>query len=671
MGVLAPWFLAGAAAIAVPIYLHLLRQQTSAPRPFSSVMFFEPRTQTSIRQRRLRYLVLLALRLALLIFLVLAFADPFINRSAAGVKSEKLLMVVVDNSFSMRAGSRLADAKREALSVLASRNPAERAQVMTLGSKLEALTQPIQDAGALRAAVQSIAPGDSRGNFGELARSLRSLATNVPTPIELHLFSDMQKSNMPPTFSDLALPGNVKLVLHPVANGNALPNWVVEGVDAPGQVWQPKKARVQAVIAGYNTPQATRTVSLVVNGKTIATKKVDVPANGRATVEFESLDVPYGFSRCEVRIDSADVLPGDDATLFAVERSDPEQVLFLHDSSDTRSPLYFGSALSAAAQSAFTMESVPVLQAGSVQFSKYAFVVLSDAGSLPASVENDLSTYVRSGGNVLIAAGTSLGRRSRIPVFGANILQARYYSTGGGSYLMVGDNDPSYPAIAKADRWSGVKFYYATQVDDSSSRVVARLADHTPLLLEKRIGEGHILLLASGLDNVTNDFPLHPQFVPFVEQAAFYLSGTQRRSGSREVDSFEELRNAKEQAVGVEVIDPDGHRPLSLKDASTAQSFQLTRAGFYQFRLANGRQDVVGVNPDRRESDLAVMSPEAQSLWSGNAGTKPEQAVAADPSEDKNTRFPLWWYVMLFALAVALAESWVANQHLAAREEDL
>lgn len=671
MGVLAPWFLAGAAAIAVPIYLHLLRQHTSAPRPFSSVMFFEPRTQTSIRQRRLRYLVLLALRLALLLFLVLAFADPFINRSAAGVKSEKLMMVVVDNSFSMRAGSRLADAKREALSLLASRNPTERAQVMTLGSKLEALTQPIQDAGALRAAVQSIAPGDSRGNFGELARSLRSLATNIPTPIELHLFSDMQKSNMPPTFSDMALPGNVKLVLHPVANGNALPNWVVESVNAPGQAWQPKKARVQAVIAGYNTPEAARTVSLVVNGKTIATKKIDVPANGRATVEFDSLDVPYGFSRCELRIDSADVLPGDDATLFAVERSDPEQVLFLHDSGDTRSPFYFGSALGAAAQSAFTMESVPVLQRGNIQFSKYAFVVLSDAGSLPASLEDDLSRYVRSGGSVLIAEGTSLGRRSRVPIFGANILQAHYYANDGGSYLMVGDTDPSYPSIAKADRWSGVKFYYATQVDDSGSRVVARLADHTPLLLEKRIGEGRVLLLTSGLDNVTNDFPLHPQFVPFVEQTAFYLSGTQRRSGSREVDSFVELRNAKEQAVGVEVIDPDGHRPLSLKDAASAQSFQLTRAGFYQFRLANGRQDVLGVNPDRRESDLAVMSPEAQSLWSGTAGTKPEQAVAADPSDDKNTRFPLWWYVMLFALAVALTESWVANQHLAARGEDL
>ena len=667
MGVLAPWFLAGVAALAVPLYLHLLRQHTSAPHPFSSLMFFEQRTQSSIRHRRLRYLALLALRLALLALLALAFADPFINRSAAGMKSEKLLLVVVDNSFSMRAGSRLADAKREATSLLASRNPAERAQVMTLGSKVQALTQPIQDEGSLRSAVESIAPGDSRGSFGELARSLRSLA---PTPIDLHFFSDLQKSNMAPTFTDMALPGNVTLTLHPEASGNAAPNWVVESVDAPGQVWQPKKARVQAVVAGYNTPAASRTVSLVVNGKAIATRKIDVPANGRATIEFDSLDVPYGFSRCEVRIDSADALPGDDASLFAVERSDPQQVLFLHEQGDTRSPLYFGAALGAAAESAFTMESVPVAQAGNVQFSKYAFVVLSDAGSLPASLENDLLKYVRAGGNVLIAAGTAMGRRSRVPVFGANIEQTRYYSNNGGSYLTVGDADPSYPAIAKADRWSGVKFYYAAQVDGSDSRIVAKLSDQTPLLLEKRIGEGRVLLLASGLDNVTNDFPLHPQFVPFVEQTAFYLSGTERRIPSRMVDSFLELRNAKEQAVGVEVIDPDGRRPLSLKDAATAQTYQLTRAGFYQFRLANGRQDVVGVNPDRRESDLAVMPADVQSLWSGNTGTQPNQHAIAADDPPKNNRYPLWWYVMLFTLAAALAESWVANQHLGLRRED-
>jgi hypothetical protein len=669
MGFLSPWFLAGAVALGVPVYLHLLRRHRSTPHPFSSLRFFEARTQSSVRHRRLHYLLLLALRMAVLGLLVLAFANPFINRPAASFAGGKLMLLVVDNSFSMRTGSRLDDAKREATAVLARRGPEQRAQVMALGSELQAQTQPIRDPAALRAGIAAIKPGDSRGSYGELARGLRSLATSIPTPIELHLFSDMQKSNMPANFADMALPANVSLVLHPVAKGVA-PNWAVESVNAPGKVWDPKKARVQAVIAGYNTQDATRTALLVINGKTSATRKVDVPARGRATVEFDSLDVPYGLSRCEVRIDSADTLAADDVALFAVERSDPRQVLFLHESSDSRSPLYFKAALGAGAEAAFTMESVPVEQAANLQPSRYAFVVLSDVPSLPSPLENDLTSYVRGGGSVLIAAGTSMDRRSRVPVFGGNLLRTHFYSNDGNRFLTVGDTDPSHPSIASTSRWSGVKFYYAAVVDDINSRVVARLTDGTPMLLEKKIGEGRVLLFDSGLDNLTNDFPLHPDFVPFVEETAFYLSGTEHHSGSRVVDSYLELRTAKERAVGVEVIDPEGRRPLSLGDAATAQAYKVTRAGFYQVRLANGRQDLIGVNADRHESDLAPVSDELLSLWSGNRGSGAEPVRAADDPQEKNNPYGLWWYVMLLVLAAAVAESWVANQYLGIRRED-
>ena len=70
MGFFAPWFLAGAAAIGLPLWIHLLRQYRSTPHPFSSLMFFEQRTQSSIKHRRLRYLLLLSLRVALLILLM-------------------------------------------------------------------------------------------------------------------------------------------------------------------------------------------------------------------------------------------------------------------------------------------------------------------------------------------------------------------------------------------------------------------------------------------------------------------------------------------------------------------------------------------------------------------------------------------------------------------------
>jgi hypothetical protein len=669
MGLFAPWFLAGFAAVAVPIYVHLLRRHTTTPHPFSSLMFFERRTQSSIKHRRLRYLLLLSLRTLLLLLLALAFANPFINRSAANMNSEKLLLLVIDNSFSMRAGTRVADARREALSVLSSRRPTDRAQVMAFGSQLQVLSQPSQDARALRAAVESLQLGDSRSNYGELARGVRSLADTVHTPIEFHFFSDMQKSGMPASFAELALPANVSLVLHPVAK-DPVPNWTLESVNAPGQVWDPKKARVQVVVAGFATPAATRTVSLLVNGKTIATQKADVPANGRATVEFQSLEVPYGYTRCEVRIDSADAFPADDVNLFAVERSDPRRVLFVSDAADSRSPLYFKAALASAAEAAFTLDTMSAGQASSQPLSKYAFVVLSDLISVPASFENDLLKYVQAGGSVWIAEGASAAHNTRVPLFGGNILESRYYSRTSDRFLNVAEADPSHPSVEKAGRWSGVKFYFAVRVDPGDSRVIARLSDQTPVLLEKKIGEGRVLLLTSGLDNLTNDFPLHPVFVPFIEQTALYLSGTERRSGSRVVDSFLELRSSKEQAVGVEVIDPDGHRPLSLKEATSAQTYQLTRAGFYELKLANGRHDVIGVNADRRESNLDVIPDDTLSLWRGNSGAGAAQASAAGQAQEQTRPYSLWWYIMLLVLAAAIAESLLADQYLGTQQQE-
>jgi hypothetical protein len=675
MGFLAPWFLAGMAAVGLPFYLHLLRRRATTPRPFSSLMFFEPRTQSSIRHRRLRYLLLLSLRLALLMLLALAFANPFVNRLAARAPSDKLVLLVIDSSFSMRTGSRLSDAKREAISVLGSRRLSEHVQVMTLDSQLHVLTQPTQDLATQRAVLDDIHAGDSRGSFGELVRAVRLTADSVQGPIELHLFSDMQRSNMAPSVADMVLPDSVTLVLHPVIK-STVPNWTVESVTAPAQFWgtarDGKPARVQAVVAGYGTPAATRTASLVVNGKTVATASVQVPAAGRATVEFPSLNVPYGFSRCEVRIDSGDALPADDAYLFAVERSDPLRVLFVHAATDTRSPLYFSNALTSAAETAFTLQTVTTEQAANLPLSKYAFIVLSNVIALPTSLENDLLGYVRAGGSVLLALGTAAAGRSRVPVFGDAIQEIHDYSRelpgGRERFLRVGETDPSHASVGKGGNLTGVKFYYVVRVDAANSRVVARLTDHTPVLLDRKIGEGRGLLFASGLDNLTTDLPLHPVFVAFVDETARYLSGGGRTVSASQVDSLVELRTAAEQGSaedhGVEVVDPDGRRPLSLKEAGIAQSFRLTRAGFYQLRLASGRQKVVGVNPDRRESNLAVMPDDVQALWRGNP--RPEQlSFSGEQGPGRKEPHSLWWYIMILVLVAALLESWLASRYLA------
>ena len=217
--------------------------------------------------------------------------------------------------------------------------------------------------------------------------------------------------------------------------------------------------------------------------------------------------------------------------------------------------------------------------------------------------------------------------------------------------------------------WADTKIYYVAGVDASRAHVIARLTDGTPLLLEKQIGEGHVILFASGLDGLTNDLPVRPAFVPFVDRAARYLSGSDDVSGSKLVDSVIPLRTqaGNPSSTGVEIIDPDGHRAFSLTEAATAQSFQLTRAGFYRISFANGKDALIGVNPDRRESNLEPIAPDLLALWGKGSATP---ATSSAYVQEKNSAHSIWWYVMLLVLVAAVAESIVASRYLGIQREE-
>src|SRR3954452_12666820 len=170
MGFLTPWFLAGVAAVGLPVWLHLLKKHKSTPLPFSSLMFFEQRTQSSIKHRRLRYLVLFAMRAALILLIVLAFAHPYIQQKVLPLqRSGEVTVIAVDNSLSMRAGDRLAAAKRAAKSLVAGLSTGERAQVLAFGQRVAVMSEVTDDHSPLNAGIDAIEPSDSRTSYGELA----------------------------------------------------------------------------------------------------------------------------------------------------------------------------------------------------------------------------------------------------------------------------------------------------------------------------------------------------------------------------------------------------------------------------------------------------------------------------------------------------------------------
>ena len=75
--------LAGLAALAIPVVIHLLLRRRRQRLRFSTLRFFERQDEQSSQRRKLRNLLLLTIRLLLLTILVLAFARPFLPRGAS------------------------------------------------------------------------------------------------------------------------------------------------------------------------------------------------------------------------------------------------------------------------------------------------------------------------------------------------------------------------------------------------------------------------------------------------------------------------------------------------------------------------------------------------------------------------------------------------------------
>jgi len=98
----------------------------------------------------------------------------------------------------------------------------------------------------------------------------------------------------------------------------------------------------------------------------------------------------------------------------------------------------------------------------------------------------------------------------------------------------------------------------------------------------------------------------------------------------------------------------------------------LTHSGFYELQLANGRHDLVGVNPDRRESNLEVIPDDVLALWRGNSGKGPQQAAAGGAAQEQTQPYRFWWYIMILVFIAAIAESLLADRYLGTvQQEDL
>src|SRR6267142_789418 len=154
MSFLTPLYLVGAALIALPIVLHLLRRDVAPPVPFTAVSLLRQSPVDRSRRHRLRDLLLLAARICALVLLAGSFARPFV---AGAPSAGRTTIVAIDRSFSMAAPARFERARALARETI-DRASNGRIAVIAFDDRADVVAAPGTAADA-RAALDTITPG--------------------------------------------------------------------------------------------------------------------------------------------------------------------------------------------------------------------------------------------------------------------------------------------------------------------------------------------------------------------------------------------------------------------------------------------------------------------------------------------------------------------------------
>jgi hypothetical protein len=226
--------------------------------------------------------------------------------------------------------------------------------------------------------------------------------------------------------------------------------------------------------------------------------------------------------------------------------------------------------------------------------------------------------------------------------------------------------DTTHPALNDSSGWASVNVRALPFALTPEDRVLVAQSARSPVLIERDIGAGRIMLFASSLDNSSSDLPVKPVFVSFISEVAQYLSNEKLLVKEQLSDSFLQLTLTG--GSSGQVVDPDGANLLSLEDTTRDQDVQLNKTGYYQVFTPAG-EVLVAVNPDIRESDLTLMPAQTLQRWqSVVAGTATETttslSTATEVSETDLDEVEIWRFFLILLALMVLAESLLGNRYL-------
>src|SRR4249920_580285 len=609
MSFLTPFFLLASAAIAIPIFVHLIQRERKRVIQFPSLMFVQRIPYQSVRRRRIRHWALLLMRCAALLMIVAAFARPFLRQqaiAAAAAGGSRELVVVLDHSASMGFGDHWQRARDAAHAAIRSLGANDRATLVLFSRNAEENMRATTDRARLNAAIDIAKVDADATRYGpalKLAESI--LSRSQARRKEAVLISDFQRAGWTGS-EDVHFGEGYTLtpvsVASPGANNIAIPSITFARASFSGQ----ERVTVSAGIANKGSePVSDVPVTLEVEGHQIQTQQAKIGANATTSVSFTQFTVDRPIVKGTVRA-GTDPLPADNVFHFTVSPAAPVSLLLLTHPDRSDSALYLSQALGISTTPIFRTEVVPVTRVTPANFEKRSVVILNDVPFPSAGAGGTLKKYVENGGGLLVAAGDHTtwpqGEAELLP----GTLGPSVDRTSRGATLGFRDYGHAVFEIFKAPRsgdFSAARIYrYRTLTTGPNDRVLARFDDGAVAAAERKVGAGRVIVLTSTLDDSYSDLPRKPVYLPLVHQLVKYLGQFESPRSWLTVGQVVDVSALTKARANWLVVTPSGKRVTS------AGPLELSEQGIYEIRPAGGNEaaapQALAVNIDPAESDL-------------------------------------------------------------------
>lgn len=689
MNFLAPLFLLGAFAVALPIVFHLLRRTARERTLFSSLMFLRQSPPQFTRRRRFEHLLLLLLRCAVVGLLAAGFARPFLRQATVVPPAQapaNQTVVLLDTSASMRRSGLWPAARDLALAAARQCQPSDQLAIYAFDQRTRqvlAFADWVQSPVADRVAM-------ARGRLNELTPSwlATDLAAALTTAAELLstrevsaliaqrrivLISDLQEGSRMDLLRSYDWPKGIELVIQPVQtkpSGNAHLQRLAHRSDSPSaaatklriRISSTPDAALESFQAGWNRPDN--------NGWLSTPVEVYVPPGQTRVIDLPALEsTNAGCIR----------LAGDnvefDNRLFVV-KSDPEhsKVLYLGQETeqDTRQPAFFlRRALRETPRWIVTMNQLnPKTSLDDKSVADAALVVITD--KLADSAVQILRRQITAGKTVLFVPKTPDAMDTVATVLGRarwNIEEALspkyalWAEMDFGHPLLAAFADPRFSDFTKIHFW---RYRRLASSDITGIRVLIRFDNGDPALIEAPLGRGRVMLMTSGWHPEDSQLALSSKFVPLIYSMIELGTGPQTQDASQYlVGDVISLRQPASvlQAPGTMVL-PDGKRiPL---EPGTTNFLETALPGVYCY-IAGGMTQWFALNLAAAESRTQPM-PVDELERLGPSHTP--RAFTRDQVRERSGvqqnaalegRQKMWRWFLVAALLVLLIESWLAG----------